>query len=107
MLTEVILANAARIWDIGGLEYPVIKELLDQVPRVQLAEIEQHSEVQCRVRLDTDAAAHQAGHGLAVGGVLDRGAPGVLRTASSEGRQAAHEGLEEAIPRKPHAHFGR
>lgn len=41
----MILANAPRIWDIGGLEYGLCAELLDQLPREQLAEVEAASEV--------------------------------------------------------------
>lgn len=47
----MILANSARIWDIGGLEYPLCAELLDQLPREQLAEIETQSE---HIKPDTD-----------------------------------------------------
>lgn len=54
-LTTVIRECSARIWDVGDMEYPMIKPFLDNLPRDQLAEIElaspvrQHAPVRCRV----------------------------------------------------------
>ncbi|WWC96874.1 hypothetical protein V866_003749 [Kwoniella sp. B9012] len=39
----VIKTHSARIWDIGDLEYPLIKPLIDEVPIEQLQEIESNS----------------------------------------------------------------
>nr|XP_019001808.1 uncharacterized protein I203_05515 [Kwoniella mangroviensis CBS 8507]OCF65269.1 hypothetical protein I203_05515 [Kwoniella mangroviensis CBS 8507] len=47
----VIKTNSARIWDIGDLEYPLIKPLIDEVPIEQLQEIESNSP---HIKKDTD-----------------------------------------------------
>jgi elongin-A len=41
----VIRRNRARIWDIGDLEYGLIKPFLDELPIEQLVEIEDNSPV--------------------------------------------------------------
>jgi hypothetical protein len=42
---RVVRYNAARIWDIGDMEYPIIRPFLDELPRDQLEEIERNSPV--------------------------------------------------------------
>lgn len=42
---KVIKQNAARIWDIGDLEYRVIADFLHELPMEQLADIEGMSPV--------------------------------------------------------------
>ncbi|KAL1410746.1 hypothetical protein Q8F55_001688 [Vanrija albida] len=41
--SRVVRANAGRIWDIGGLNYSVVADLIDNLPRQQLSEIEEAS----------------------------------------------------------------
>ncbi|WRT65788.1 uncharacterized protein IL334_002737 [Kwoniella shivajii] len=48
---SVIKSNSERIWDIGDLEYPLIKPLIDDLPVIQLQEIELHSP---HIKKDTD-----------------------------------------------------
>lgn len=43
----VIKHNAARIWDVGELEYHLVAFMLNEVPMEQLAEIEGNSPVGC------------------------------------------------------------
>ncbi|WWC60410.1 uncharacterized protein I303_102982 [Kwoniella dejecticola CBS 10117] len=47
----VVKTNSARIWDIGDLEYPLIKPLLDDMPIEQLQEVETNSP---HIKKDTD-----------------------------------------------------
>lgn len=42
---QVVQANSGRIWDIGDLEYSLVKPFIDEVPMEQLAEIEANSPV--------------------------------------------------------------
>ncbi|WWC68559.1 uncharacterized protein I206_102488 [Kwoniella pini CBS 10737] len=48
---SVVKASSARIWDIGDLEYPLIKPLLDDMPIEQLQEVETNSP---HIKKDTD-----------------------------------------------------
>jgi elongin-A len=41
----VIRQNAAKIWDIGEIQYVLIKPFLDELPIAQLAEIEERAPV--------------------------------------------------------------
>ncbi|EAL17845.1 hypothetical protein CNBL1070 [Cryptococcus deneoformans B-3501A] len=47
----VVQANSGRIWDIGDLEYSLVKPFIDEVPMEQLAEIEANSP---HIKKDTD-----------------------------------------------------
>ncbi|WVW80255.1 hypothetical protein I302_102233 [Kwoniella bestiolae CBS 10118] len=47
----VVKSNSARIWDIGDLEYPLIKSLVDEMPIEQLQEVESNSP---HIKKDTD-----------------------------------------------------
>nr|XP_031858448.1 uncharacterized protein CI109_006093 [Kwoniella shandongensis]KAA5525520.1 hypothetical protein CI109_006093 [Kwoniella shandongensis] len=47
----VIKANSPRIWDIGDLEYSLIKPFVDELPMEQLVEIEANSP---HIKKDTD-----------------------------------------------------
>lgn len=44
----VVKANAIRTWDIGDMEYSLVKEFLDTLPAEQLAAIEEASPVSWR-----------------------------------------------------------
>ncbi|ADV25171.1 elongin-A [Cryptococcus gattii E566] len=48
---SVVQANSGRIWDIGDLEYSLVKPFIDEVPMEQLAEIEANSP---HIKKDTD-----------------------------------------------------
>ncbi|WWC88069.1 uncharacterized protein L201_002973 [Kwoniella dendrophila CBS 6074] len=47
----VVRMNSSRIWDIGDLEYPLIKPLIDDMPIEQLLEVEANSP---HIKKDTD-----------------------------------------------------
>ncbi|WVR09753.1 hypothetical protein IAU60_006829 [Kwoniella sp. DSM 27419] len=51
MGAPVVRANAARIWDVGDMEYQLIKPFVDDLPVEQLAEIEAASP---HIKKDTD-----------------------------------------------------
>lgn len=42
---QVVQANSGRTWDIGDLEYSLVKPFIDEVSMEQLAEIEANSPV--------------------------------------------------------------
>nr|ODN90320.1 elongin-A [Cryptococcus depauperatus CBS 7855] len=48
---EVIQANSSRIWNIGDLEYSLVKPFIDELPFDQLVEIESNSP---HIQKDTD-----------------------------------------------------
>ncbi|WVQ77403.1 hypothetical protein IAR50_007088 [Cryptococcus sp. DSM 104548] len=48
---NVIQQNSSAIWDIGDMEYPVLRPFLDELPAEQLAEIERNSP---HIKKDTD-----------------------------------------------------
>lgn len=47
----MVRANAARIWDIGDAEYPLVADFVNELPMDQLAEIELNSPVSRTNRL--------------------------------------------------------
>ncbi|OXM75733.1 elongin-A [Cryptococcus neoformans Bt63] len=51
IVMSVVQANSGRIWDIGDLEYSLVKPFIDEVPMEQLAEIEANSP---HIKKDTD-----------------------------------------------------
>jgi hypothetical protein len=62
--SAVVRANAARIWDIGDAEYPLVADFVNELPMDQLAEIEVNSPVSLmnRHRLHLAGAAPTASH---------------------------------------------
>ena len=77
----MIRANSSRIWDVGEMEYPLIRTFLDELPMDQLSEVESSSPVRAAYPLEQGrrlmGTAYSQGNGLVVGNVPPPGLPAV------------------------------
>jgi hypothetical protein len=55
----VLKSNAARIWDVGEMEYRLVAFMVNEMPMDQLAEIEANSHVRLNISVCTRNSANR------------------------------------------------